>query len=312
MLIALGRTALQWALSNNPWTNVYGVARSLLAAGTAATLIFNESHILFRPASGIPSVPSCQHPLQQIGIFCLFLSHLEVARWLAVAILLVVASGWRPRFTAIPHWWISFSLQTSAITLDGGDQVTAVLTLLLLPVALMDSRRWHWQSPPPETPSSLRAIVMRLIALSSLIVIRLQVAGIYLHSTVAKLGVEEWVDGTAIYYWFVWDPFLRLPDWMMSLALPIMTTGAVAAFTWGVILLELVLFMGLVMPQRIWPVLLIVGIGFHMAIAVTMGLISFGMAMTAALVLYLRPVWKEFGLILLPKQGVTLKLDPAS
>jgi len=41
-------------------------------------------------------------------------------------------------------------------------------------------------------------------------------------------------------------------------------------------------------------ILLVLGISFHLLIAITMGLISFGMAMIAALILYLRPFEKEF------------------
>ena len=37
--------------------------------------------------------------------------------------------------TAIPHWWISWSFITSVTVQDGGDQITAVLSLLLVPVS---------------------------------------------------------------------------------------------------------------------------------------------------------------------------------
>ena len=42
--------------------------------------------------------------------------------------------------------------------------------------------------------------------------------------------------------------------------------------------------------------MLAAGLAFHLAIALTMGLISFGLAMAAALVLYLRPFDYEFAL----------------
>jgi len=56
------------------------------------------------------------------------------------------------------------------------------------------------------------------------------------------------------------------------------------------------MFAALVMAKQKWRIMLIAGILFHCAIALTMGFISFSLAMTAALVLYLRPVEKEFGL----------------
>jgi len=54
-------------------------------------------------------------------------------RWVSILVLLVAASGWRPRYTAIPMWWVLFGNQASLTVVDGGDQISAVLALLLIP-----------------------------------------------------------------------------------------------------------------------------------------------------------------------------------
>jgi antimicrobial peptide system SdpB family protein len=290
-LVHLGRAARSWAFRVNPWTNVYGLSRTILALATGATLTSTRSIALFHAGE---SVPYCAGPAR-IGFFCLLSNHLEIARWLAVVILAVVASGWRPRVTGLLHWWVSYSLQASAVLVDGGDQVTAVLTLFLLPVALTDARRWHWEEVTSE-PSRGREVLQRLVALSALLMVRLQVAGIYFHSAVAKLSVEEWANGTALYYWFS-HPEFGAPPGRLRLLMPLLTNGTtVALMTWGAIVLELFLFTALVMPKRAWPYFLVLGIAFHGAIAAIHGLISFGLAMTAALILYLRPVEEPFSL----------------
>src|ERR1700683_1844752 len=97
-LIRLGTLCRNWAVRSNPWTNVYGLGRTLLAAGTATTLAFSSSSTLFRPAWGVHEFPICPG-LSRIGLFCIGSHHLEITRWIAVIILLVVASGWRPRIT---------------------------------------------------------------------------------------------------------------------------------------------------------------------------------------------------------------------
>ncbi|MFN0140902.1 MAG: sporulation-delaying protein SdpB family protein [Pyrinomonadaceae bacterium] len=274
-------------LGRYPWTNVYGVARSLLALGTLLTLALNQNQILFRPASGITDFPVCQD-LGVIGIFCLLRSNLEIARWVAIGILFLVLIGWRPRYTAILHWWVSFSLQTSAITVDGGDQVTSVLTLLILPIALLDNRKWHWSNKVSEPREfSFKDSIKRLISISTFYVIRFQVCIIYFHAATAKLAGEEWLDGTILYYWFT-DPIIGLPNWLKFLT-PIFTTPLVSIITWLSLITEIVLFMALFLPREKWKFPLILGITFHILIALTMGLISFGLAMTAALILYLRP-----------------------
>src|SRR5439155_8663926 len=87
--------------SSSPWTNVYGVARTLIALGTLATLAFSHSTSIFRPAVGIDQVPQCVGPARA-SLFCAFgHDHLELARWVAVATLTVVAIGWRPRVTGL-------------------------------------------------------------------------------------------------------------------------------------------------------------------------------------------------------------------
>ena len=124
----------------------------------------------------------------------------------------------------------------------------------------------------------------------ALLLIRLQVAGIYLHASMAKFGVQEWADGTAMYYWLL-DPGFGVTGWLRAAALPVLlNAAAVALLGWGVMLFELLLATGLLLPRRARHPLLIAGIAFHLGITVLMGLISFSIAMTAALLLFLRPV----------------------
>lgn len=292
MFEQLGKLTQSWAASRSPWTNVYGLARTLLALGTLTTLAFSHSTSIFAPAVGMENPPACGG-VTTWGLFCQMPAYLEVARWIAVGILLVVASGWRPRFTGLLHWWVSFSLFTSGVLVDGGDQITMVLTLLLLPVTLTDSRKWHWQ-PTPEVAAGSTSIYKQLLALSAFLAIRLQVAGVYFHASVGKFKVEEWANGTAMYYWLT-DPSFGVPDWLAPVMMPILTNGVtVVLLTWSVLVLEVMLFMALTMPKRHWHKMLIAGLFFHSGIAVFQGLTSFALAMFAALILFLRPVEQPF------------------
>lgn len=286
----LGERILRWASGQQPWTNVYGLARSLLASSTALTLAASHSATLFRPAAGIPDAPACDG-LGGIALFCLLgVERLEWARWIAVGVLLLTASGWKPRWTALPHWWISFSLQTTATTVDGGDQAAAVLTALLLPVALTDRRRWHWTLDREQGARGLSC----LVAASALVACRVQVAAIYFHAAVGKMRVPEWVDGTALYYWFT-DPMFGLQEPFVGWLWPALSEGSVVAgLTWFVISLELALASGLVAPRRVWPGLLAAGVAFHAGIYLIHGLASFSLTMVGALILYLRPPERQY------------------
>jgi antimicrobial peptide system SdpB family protein len=303
MLTWLGVRTRSWVAKAPPWTNAYGLARTILALGTLGTLLCSPASSLFRPAVGLPNWPICVDATR-FGLFCLASrAHLELARWLAIAILALVASGWRPRFTGVLHWWVSCSLATSAILIDGGDQITAVLTLLLIPVTLTDARRWHWSPSIQESRSQRWEDFARLIALTAFMAIRVQVSGVYFHSFVAKLKVPEWTDGTALYYWFTHPVFGATPA-LSAVIKPLLDNAWTLTFmTWGALGLELVLFSALFMKDRYRVPLLVCGLCFHLGIALIHGLISFAFAMFAALLLYLWPQTKPFAL---PRAGYSL------
>jgi antimicrobial peptide system SdpB family protein len=264
----------------------YGLARSLLALATLCTFVFNSTELLFYPTVDEVGGPVCTQALG-INLFCLLKEHLGLARVLTIVILLVVIAGWKPRYTGILHWWVCYSWVNSSLLVDGGDHVNAVLTLLLIPVTVTDHRRWHWSPVAETTSGSTGSRISPLVAFFSLKVIRIQVAAIYLHAAFAKCAVPEWQNGTALYYWFT-DPTFGVTPWLEPLILPlILHPFSVALLTWGTILFEFLLFAGLLAKKAYRPLMLFVGIGFHMMIALIHGLVTFGLSMSGALLFYL-------------------------
>lgn len=275
----------KWLEAHSPWTPIYGLARSVLALGTALTLLFNHTDTLFLLGAGISERVLCSS-MSALSLYCLVpLDQLEVARFVSIAGLALVISGWRPRVTALLHLYLSYSLHASALLVDGGEQVTTVLTVLLLPIALTDGRRSHW-----EQKEMKGRVYAGLVAHSALIAIRVQVAIIYLVAGAAKMGVAEWVDGTALYYWLR-SPFIGVPPGSIleNLFAPLLETGLVALATWGVIAFEFLLAGALFMSQPYRRLLIVPALLFHGAIAIFMGISSFSIAMTGALILYLLP-----------------------
>ena len=275
--------------ADKPWTNVYGLARSLIATATLLTLLTNSTDELFRPLLIDDVGVVDRRAIVGASMFFLARNHLLFAKLLAIAVLVLVIIGWRPRLTALPHWWISYSLAASASIIDGGDQVASTLSLLLVPVALGDRRIWHWD--PPETGS----LVACVAAETGLLLIRVQVAVIYLFAAVLKFPTEEWANGTALYYWWThpkfgtWGPFRWLTDRLGE-------TLLVVPVTWGVLLLELSLALALLAPIRLRTRLLPIAALFHVGIALVHGMPSFALTMCAALALYLWPTWRPFPL----------------
>ncbi|MFP4091605.1 MAG: sporulation-delaying protein SdpB family protein [Cyclobacteriaceae bacterium] len=277
---------LQRLLQQNLWTNTIGLSRSLLAFGTLSTLLANEAHLLF------PSIEDMSNFIMnsEFSLFYLLKEHLHLAKWVSVIILLMVISGWKPMLTCIPHWWVAFSFFTSSPIVDGGDQITSILTLLLIPVCITDKRRWHWENNGPKIESlDFCQQCKHLFIVSFLIVIKVQIAIIYFHAATAKLSVEEWTNGTALYYWFTHDIF-GMGSFLKPLLIPILLNPfIVTLMTWSVIVFELLMFAACLMNRRNQKIMLILGISFHFSIFVIHGLFSFFFAMTAAILLYLTP-----------------------
>ncbi|MEM7160490.1 MAG: sporulation-delaying protein SdpB family protein [Myxococcota bacterium] len=290
-----------------PWSNVYGLCRSILAAGTAATLLVNDADLLFRPAGTTIADQSQLPSLMDYSLFSL-VPNLELARWLAIAVLLLVASGWRPRVTALPHWWVSASFAVSCVPVDGGDHITAMLTMVLVPLALSDSRPWHWSAP--ESPSP-RFEARRAVGISTVHALRVLVSLIYLHAGVGKMFVSQWLDGTALYYWFL-DPQVGSSGLVRETVSVLFTNGYVLTLsTWSVMVFELALFLALMGSRRFRGGLLVAGMGFHFGIIVVHGLVSFFFAMAAALVILLRHVDEPFAWVDTVWVAIRRRLVPA-
>ena len=290
----------------SPWSNVYGLCRSILAAGTALTLLVNDADLLFRPAGTTIASQSQLPSLMDYSLFSL-VPNPEVARWLAIAALLVVASGWRPRVTALPHWFVSTSFAVSCVPVDGGDHITAMLTLFLVPLALTDSRTWHWAAP--ETPPATIRI-RNAIGISSVHALRVLVSLIYLHAGVGKMYVSQWLDGTALYYWFL-DPQVGASGLVRDTVSILFTNGTVLTLsTWSVMVFEVALFLALMGSRRFRGGLLVAGVFFHLGIIMVHGLVSFFFVMTAALVILLRHVDEPFAQVEVAWAAVRRRLFP--
>lgn len=274
--------------SRNYFTNVYGVCRSMMAMGTLLTLVFNNTYTLF--AERVIDEIKISHTLQDINLFYMVgFESVWVAKLISIIILALVVSGYIPRITGILHWWVSFSFFNSCLVADGGDQITSVLTLLLIPITLMDGRNNHWNN---AIQTSCYKNFTAFILFS---IMELQVAVVYLQAGIEKpYKVAEWVDGTAIYYWLNHNVYGASPAvlaWMDTL---LDYPFIVSLFTWGAILFELLLFGVFFMARNRRVKLLKLVLAFHFTIIIFHGLPSFFFAMAAAATLYLTP--KEWSL----------------
>ncbi len=272
--------------SRNVWGNYLGLSRSSIAFGTFLTLVFNPLAELIT-GSG----PSTD-PLG-ISIFTILSQHLTLAKVISLSILALVVIGWRPRYTSVFHWWITYSFASSANIIDGGDHISVILTSLLLPLCLTDSRKWHWQSLENINTTTIKFAATSITAQIAIFIIKIQISFIYLHSAVAKTRVTEWMDGTALYYWFK-HPVFGGNDFILPILSPLINNEFISTYlTWFVIIFEFFLFAGIFMDNKLKPFFMALAISFHFLIFLIHGLSSFFFTMSGALILYFAPTYNS-------------------
>ncbi|WP_226353061.1 sporulation-delaying protein SdpB family protein [Pseudonocardia sp. ICBG601] len=281
---------------DNPFCSALGFGRTLIAIGTTAALMATPIEYLFYVSAARPTGRVCENFAGEISLFCVVPNEwLEPTRWVAVATLLIVASGWRPRYTCLVHWYVSVSFYSSSNVFDGGDQVAAVITLLIIPICLCDGRRWHWNDQPEVVIERRLALIAARISLYS---IWLQASFIYFHASLSKLAGEEWKNGTAVWYWLSGvESSFSPPNYISDAVRTVLSSAiAVQAATWGTLAIEFGIACCLMARQKIRMLALALGIALHGFIALLMGLPGFSCIMGGLLIMYLLrpgdpPVW---------------------
>lgn len=272
-----------------PWGNVVGIARTLLALALMVTVVGSSTTTLFRPVAGLGEYPLCEG-VARVGIFCLVGGdNLGIARAVCAILLAVVASGWRPRFTAIPLAWIALSVSTGIAIPEGGDQIASNLAMLLAVVGITDGRRWHWEISDRDLDGTVGRITT-LAGVCAYWLAKLQISILYLQASLAKLPHGEWADGTAVYYW-LHHPVFGVTKWSAFIASAVVEVPLlVVGLTWGTIAIEFALALVLLLPRLARPWIMGLGAALHLGIGFTLGLWSFSIAMLAALLVLVPPV----------------------
>ncbi len=272
------------ASTYNAFENTYGLSRSILALGTLITLLFTKWSLLF------PVEFCTKYPINTIfDKFNLFVVagyvHLNLILSFCCITLIAVIIGYGGKITGILHFWITFSFFRYCPIVDGGDQITQILTLCLIPITLLDKRKNHWEKNKYSYSPYINITVYCIVKF-----IQLQMALLYFHAGIDKLRVDEWLNGTDIYYWFTHNVF-GLPSWCRTWVTPLLYNSfIVSSLTWGTIILEILLFACFFMTEKRKATFFKIAIMFHFGIVVVHGLVSFFFAMAGGLILYLLPL----------------------
>ncbi|MFD6072308.1 sporulation-delaying protein SdpB family protein [Amycolatopsis lurida] len=258
----------------------FALGRSLLASAQLSVLLFNPDTTLFVTSPELPQGMRCGGAraaslwclTAEIGIDPLF------ARLVAMATLLVVVSGYRPRWTCVPHWYVNFSLAACLPLANGGDRAAEVGAMLLIPICLGDDRKWQWRAPRAPLSEQWRGS-----AYAAHWCLRAQVAVIYLTAATLKVMDPAWSQGRAMRL-VAFDAQYGFPLPIRSLLEPMLTSGwLVALATWAVIAVQYFMAVAILGTDKWRKSAVMLGLALHLAIGLLLGLPSFALAMIALL-----------------------------
>jgi antimicrobial peptide system SdpB family protein len=270
-------------LTTNPFGYTYGLGRSIIALSTFSVFVFNDIDYLF-DKDALNVISKSSFLFNQINLFgILGFENLIWAKIIVLIVLLGVISGFIPKLTGILHFWVVYSFHSSALLLDGGDQIATIFTFLLIPITILDRRINHWKSVKTQSTIS------KLIGHLSFLMISIQTSFIYLNTAVEKIyQLDDWKNGTALYYIFN-NSFFGVNDTLLNYLGFIINSKMVFFLTWGVILSHLILSYSLFLKRNDRKKVFWIGVSLHLSIALFMGLFSFSFAIIGVLILYCLP-----------------------
>lgn len=262
-------------------TNTLTLCRAIFALGTLSTLIFNDLSDLL-PPKHLDSLKNNPIYITNLNMFTWF-DNISISYYGAIVILILTIAGAYPRILCILHALVSFSVFNGMLIIEGGDQICLIISLLLIPICLLDNRFNGWSNNPNLFQKSSLLTINANIAF---LFIKIQVAIIYFNAGIAKIYAPEWSNGTAVYYWFNDNIFGagKIIDTLFGFLFE--NDYTVTFINWGVIFLELFLGILIFLPKKYKLVGFFLGVTFHFFIILIHGLPTFFLSMLSLLILY--------------------------
>ncbi|MUN64559.1 hypothetical protein GMA12_15650 [Kocuria sediminis] len=267
--------------SFDPTSRFVSAGRTVIALAQLTVLWFTPSEKYFVPLLGEFVEPQCRTAVDRISLYCFGWGEGHLVETVVASLVLIsVVVGVLPRLTAVLHWWVSLSISTSFALVDGGEAVAQVATFFLVLICAGDSRTWQWGArTPPRDRSRLTPV-----SWAGHIGLRAQMAYVYLDSSLSKLAVPDWQQGSAVYY-VLRGEFFGAGNWLGRVVADLSGVPVVAlTLTWGTIALEVAIAVLLLVRNRWRVIALVLCVLLHLGIVAVVGLWSFGLIMMGAVI----------------------------
>lgn len=190
--------------------------------------------------------------------------------WPEIALLALGAAGVAPWWLRVPTWYLFVVLHFGNVEVsNGGWHILhhSLFFMLFIPSGPVAESSW-W------IPFYKLAANLAFRSIWLLICLMYAVAGIH------KLTGEHWPSGDALFL------ISQFPEYTTNLVPPLANSWWLKLLTWATLGYQLV-FPVLIWIRRLRPPLLLVGVVFHLGIAVLVGVADFGFMLMAAYVAFM-------------------------
>lgn len=234
-----------------------------------------ERHFLFGPDGVYP--PEAAADTAVFGLYSLANSawSFEFIYFASIAVIVVWTMGLLLPFStiAVLVCWVSMFDRLPGLA-DGGDNLTQLVLIYALLCNLGGPRSRGLLAKAPVWANELRAMLHN----AGLVAIWVQVCIVYFVAGAAKMHGESWRNGTALYYALSTERFT-----LSGLVDPLLDSPTLlVAMAFVTVVFQLGFPFMVALNRRARMVALVLAMGFHVGIAVVMGLTSFAAFMVAA------------------------------
>lgn len=250
----------------------YSLLKSILAFSLLLTIIFNDFQIIY------------MEDFIKIGEYAKVST--SAFKIISIIILVLTIIGFLPRLTGVLHFAVTYLFFKTCPFIDGGDQLSSNLTFFILPLSLFDSNLNHWKNKN----NSFNGSYSKPFFIFTSLIICIQISIVYLHSSIDKLKVPEWQDGTAIWYWFTHESFGASYFILDFLKFVLSNSYVIFSLNWSVIIIELLVAMMLFVPkENMLPrVLFYLALVLHIGVILVHGIFTFSLVMIGSLIFYFK------------------------
>lgn len=291
--------------STNIRSKFIPIGRAIIALGQLIFLLFNSQGLRFGEVASQTLVPRC-HGWGQASVYCLVgAQNLIIADAVVILGLILVISGFYPRWTGLLHLYLTYAISTTHALSDGGKSALLVFVAALALVSLSDGRRQAY-----TTNLDAHCIAKPLSRISQAVILfgRLYLCVLYAAAAISQLGVGLSAHGAATQQsatdtfldgWFQipGTPWSFAHDWPLALAI------------WVPVALELLIAVNIIGTANMRRAAFTFAVILHAGTALSSGLLSFSLIMIGCCLAVITPPNRYENISLLSTPADTTYLD---